>query len=217
MSKIFEYYAYKSEKTIYDDNNTINGDRMNSARKNRIRELISIIALIFLLIVPINGLNIPVIVASERNLSIELPPNYAVIDDNATSFASITSQGMTHTYNITNISNPKSGNITFGVLSLGINSSEAASFMEGFEEMASSLIKIVGGKKIGERIAKDINGKNITVTTFEMKASSPLISYFSKNFDHAMWSIDEQNFAYLSVPSTIGKNVTNEIIGTMKL
>jgi hypothetical protein len=189
---------------------------MNSARKIILSaELMSIVAAIFLLIMPINGLNIPVIVASERNLSIELPPSYAVIDDNATSFARITSQGMTHTYNITNISNPKAGNITLGVLSLGINSSEAASFMDGFGDLVSSLLKMVGGKKIGERVAKDINGKNITVTTFEMMASSPFISYFSKNFDYAMWRIDEQNYVYLTVPSTLGKNVTDKIIATL--
>lgn len=165
----------------------------------------------------INCLNVPVIIASEHNLSIDLPSNYAVIDTNATRFAHIDEQGMTHSYNITDISNPQAGNATVEVLSVG-EGSLGINFADFFQGLTESFMKTLGGKIIGERIVKDIKGQNVSVTTFDMGSSRYYRSIpFGKQFDLAAWNIDELNTAYLIVPSTLGQNVTNKIISTLTI
>ncbi|GEM_PF-2224597 len=190
-------------------------------RPGLLADMILILAAIVLLIVPtINGLSTPVIVSSEGNLSIDLGPDYVIVDANASSIAKITSQGMTHAYNITNTSIPKAGNAVVAVLSVGDSKmgSNIDKYALNFEDMISSLLRLGAGKQIGERNVTDIKGQNVTVMTFEVNPDEPnYIKLFGKEFDFALWSIDNLNIGYITVPSSLGRNVTERIIGTLKI
>jgi hypothetical protein len=177
-------------------------------------------ATLLLLIPAINGLETPIIVASERNLSIGLEPNYVIVDQNASTFLEVTTQGMTHAFNITDISNPNGGNAVVAVLSVGhcTIKSDIDTFVNSFIDMVSPIIRLGGGKEVGERIVKNFKGQNVTVRTFDMRESrSGHLKYFGEEFDFALWNIDTLNIAYLTVPSSLGKNVTEKIIGTLKI
>jgi hypothetical protein len=182
--------------------------------------IVTLAAIALLIVSPINGLNTTVIVASERNLSIDLDPSYVIVDENATAILKITEQGMTHAYNITNASIPKAGNAVVAVLSIGDRSvgSGIDKYVSNFEDMLSSLIEFAKGKKIGERSVKDSKGQNVTVLTFDMEASSPkYIELYGQKFDFALWGIDKLNIGYVTVPSSLGRNVTDRIIATLDI
>lgn len=179
-----------------------------------------ILAAILLIVPTISGLSTPVIVSSEGNLSIDLGPGYVIVDRNASSIAKITSQGMTHAYNITNTSIPNAGNAVVAVLSVADPAIGSAidKYARNFEDVISSALKLGVGKQIGERNVTDIMGQNVTVLTFKVTPDDPdYIKLFGKEFDFALWSIDNLNIGYVTVPSSLGKNVTERIIGTMHI
>jgi hypothetical protein len=151
----------------------------------------------------------------ERNLSMNLTPNFHIIPAQGASSANgLFMQG----YTITGTGSKGLAMLaTMDIYDETMKLYEREAFSQMFTGAMSSLMSYSSDTEtdnvIGNWSTLDKNGENVTVDTLDTKGS--LFSMYGKRMDSAFWNIGGDNYAYLI--SSFDKNVTSQMINSLEI
>jgi hypothetical protein len=151
----------------------------------------------------------------EKNISIDLTPNFRLIPDKG---ASGSDGVFGHGVTITGIGSK--GMATLSIMDIYDET------MKSFDTETLSRL-LTGGLSLISSYSSDLetgnftdnwstvayNGENVTVNTMDTKGT--LFSVYGKKVDMAFWNLEDSRYAYLI--STFDKNTTSKIINTLEI
>jgi hypothetical protein len=150
----------------------------------------------------------------ERNLSVNLTPDFRITPDPSTS----SYDGSAQAFTIAGTEAKGIGMLLImNIYDETMNSLDPEALSQTMTEMVSSLATYSGDSEMGNVIGNwstiDSQGENITVDTMDTKGT--LLGVYGKAMDMVFWNVDGNSYAYLM--STFDQNVTRQIINTLEI
>jgi hypothetical protein len=153
----------------------------------------------------------------EKNISMDLPPNFHIVSGQSTS-ASGSDGVFTHTVTITGIGSKGMAHLEimdiYDETMKSLDTETLSQLITGAVSYLSSYSSdLETGNFTSNWPTVDFNGENVTVNTMDTKGTA--LSVFGKKVDMAFWNLEGSRYAYLI--STLDKNTTSKIINTLEI
>jgi hypothetical protein len=151
----------------------------------------------------------------ERNLSVNLTPDFRIIPDQSTS----SYDGSTpQTFTIAGTEAKGIGMLLImDIYDETMNSLDPEALSQSMSDMILSLASYSGDSEMGNIIGNwstvNSQGENVTVDTMDTKGT--VFGLYGKAMDMVFWNVDGNSYAYLM--SSFDQNVTRQIINTLEI